>query len=70
MNALGLETHVAADQEVIRVAVRLCAETKGHRVLIMELLFADYAILTTQAEGALQRLIMRFAEASKECGLT
>ncbi|GFR82982.1 hypothetical protein ElyMa_004112600 [Elysia marginata] len=37
-------------------------KTKMHRVIIREMLFADYAALATRSEEALQRVISCFAD--------
>ena len=49
---------------------RLWAKTKVRKVLIREILFADDAALTAHNENALQRLIITFALACSEFGLT
>ena len=49
---------------------RLLANTKVRKVLIREMLFADDAALTAHTEDTLQRLIITFARACSEFGLT
>ena len=60
--------HTRSDGSLFNLA-RLRAKTKGRKVLIRELLFADDDALTAHTEAALQELISCFAQACTEFGL-
>ena len=65
----GIYLHTRSDGSLINLA-RLRAKKKVRKVLVREMLFADDASTTGNTEAALQELIICFAQACSQFGLT
>ena len=65
----GIYLHTRSVDSLFNLA-RLRAKTKVRKVLVREMLFADDAAITAHTETALQELIICFAHACSQFGLT
>ena len=65
----GIYLHTRSDGRLFNLA-RLRAKTKVREALIRDMLFADYAAISSHTQQELQSLMGRFSQACKDFGLT
>ena len=65
----GIYVHTRSDGRLFNLA-RLRAKTKVREALIRDMLFADYAAISSHTQQELQSLMDRFSQACKDFGLT